>query len=82
MSCYDLQKDPYEKERIEVPEDQAQIIIDEIKTWRENTIFQYDQHYKGKKIIFDKWLCKWGNRNSDAKYLKPEEAKELKQKLK
>lgn len=82
MSCYDLQKDPYEKERMEVPEDKAQIIIEEIKTWRENTIFQYDQHYKGKKIIYDRWLCKWGNRNSDAKFLKPEEAKELKLKLK
>ena len=77
MSLYDLEKDPYEKERIDLPEEKAQVIIDEIETWRENTIFQYDQDYKGKEIVFDQWLCKWSNRNSSAYFLEPEEAKEF-----
>ncbi|MBN2590437.1 MAG: sulfatase-like hydrolase/transferase [Sedimentisphaerales bacterium] len=76
-SLYDLQNDPNEKERMDIPEEQAQAIIDEIETWRENTIFQYDQEYKGRNIIFDKWLCKWGNRNSSAEFLKPEQAREF-----
>jgi phosphoglycerol transferase MdoB-like AlkP superfamily enzyme len=77
MSCYNLDKDPYEKERMDVPEEKAQAIIEEIGTWRENTVLQYDQDYKGKKIIFDRWLCKWGNRDSSAKYLNPEEVREF-----
>lgn len=77
MSCYDLQKDPYEKERMDVPEEQAQMIIEEIETWRENTVFQYDQDYKGKKIIFDRWRCKWGNRNSSTEFLTPEDVQEF-----
>ena len=82
MSCYDLQKDPYEKERITLPEEQAQMIINEIETWRESTVFQYDQDYKGKKIIFGNWFCKWSNRYSDAKFLKPKEIEEFAKKVK
>ncbi len=77
MCCYDLQKDPYEKERIDIPEEQAQMIIDEIETWRENTVFQYDQDHKGKKIIFDRWFCKWGNRISSTEFLTLEEVQKF-----
>ena len=82
MSLYDLEKDPYEKERIDLTEGKAQVIIDEIETWRENTIFQCEQDYKGKTIVFDRWLCKWNNRNSSAYFLEPEEAREFVAKIK
>jgi hypothetical protein len=58
------------------------MIIEEIETWRENTVFQYDQEYKGKKIIFDRWFCKWGNRNSSTEFLTPEEVQEFVEKNK
>ena len=80
--CYDLEADPYEQFREDVPEDEKQAIIDEIETWRENTIFQYDQDYEGRDILYDHWLCKWGNRYSTAKYVSKEEAEELLRKMK
>jgi lipoteichoic acid synthase len=74
---YDLKNDPYELARFDVPDDQKQTIIDEIETWRENTNFQYDQDYKGKGILYGRWLCGWGNREAKAKYVSAEEAKKF-----
>ena len=57
-----------------MPEDGRQSFIEDIETWRENTIFQYDQNYEGKKILYNHWLCSWGNRQAKAKYISLEEA--------
>ncbi len=78
LRLYDLKNDPYEQNITDVPEEKAQKIIDEIQTWRESTIFQYDRDYKGKDfIIFNRWKCKWNNREATAKYISPEQAKEI-----
>lgn len=72
---YDLETDPNEQVQIEIPDDKKQAFIDEIEGWREDSIFQYDQEYKGKKLLYDHWLCKWGNRHASAKYVTLEEGK-------
>jgi arylsulfatase A-like enzyme len=66
---YDLANDPLELVRIEVPEQQANKIVDEITAWRKNSIFRVNQQRTGKKVLFDYWLCQWrNNRVSSAKY--------------
>jgi len=65
---YDIGTDPLELVRIEPPEQQVQKIVDEIVAWRKSTIFQLDQQGSGKKVLFDRWLCRWTNRVCSAKY--------------
>jgi len=68
--AYDINTDPFELVRLELPEEQAQRIADEIVEWRKSTIFQLDQQRTGKKVLFDRWLCRWTNRICSAKYYK------------
>jgi phosphoglycerol transferase MdoB-like AlkP superfamily enzyme len=68
VSVYDLGADSLESIRIELTEQQARQIADEIITWRKNTIFRPDQKQAGKKTLFESWLCRWTNRVSSAKY--------------
>jgi len=72
VSVYDLGADSLEAIRIELTEQQARQIADEIITWRKNTIFRPDQKQAGKKTLFESWLCRWTNRVSSAKY-RPEQ---------
>jgi len=65
---YDIGTDPLELVRIELPEQQVQMISDEIVAWRKSTIFRLDQQRSGKKVLFDRWLCRWTNRVCSAKY--------------
>jgi len=65
---YDIGTDPLELVRMEPPEQQVQKIVDEIVAWRKSTIFQLDQQRSGKKVLFDRWLCRWTNRVCSAKY--------------
>lgn len=65
---YDIDTDPFELVRLELPEEQARRIADEIVAWRKSTIFQLDQQRTGKKVLFDRWLCRWTNRICSAKY--------------
>ena len=65
---YDLATDPGESARIELTDQQACTIADQITAWRNRTIFRLDQQRSGKKILFDKWLCRWTNRVASAKY--------------
>jgi len=65
---YDLKVEPYELNKIDVSEENAKTIADDIITWRKNTIFQIDQTQSGRKKLFDKWLCRWTQRVSSAKY--------------
>jgi len=66
--AYDLSTDPLELLRLELPEQQAQEITDEIIAWRKNSVFRLDQERAGEKMLFDSWLCRWNNRVSSAKY--------------
>jgi hypothetical protein len=67
---YDINTDPFELVRLELPEEQAQRIADEIVAWRKSTIFQLDQQRTGKEVLFGHWLCRWTNRICSAKYYK------------
>lgn len=67
---YDLSADPKEKNIIELPQQQADKISDEIITWRESTIFRINQKRTGKKELFDEWLCRWTDRVSSTKRIK------------
>ena len=68
VSVYDLAADPLEQERIEPNQPEADQIIEEIVGWRKGTIFKLSQKRFGKRIIFDRWLCRWTDRTSSAKY--------------
>ena len=70
VCVYDLSTDPLELDRAELPEQQARRVADEIITWREDNIFRLDQQRTGRKMLFDRWLCRWTNRVSSAKYKK------------
>ncbi|HUS74229.1 MAG TPA: sulfatase-like hydrolase/transferase [Sedimentisphaerales bacterium] len=72
VSVYGLSTDPFELVRIELAEQQAQEIADDIITWRKNSIFRLDQKRTGRKVLFDSWLCRWTNRVSSVKYRKKE----------
>jgi arylsulfatase A-like enzyme len=64
-SClYNMSEDPLELARIELSEEEVTRISDEIIAWRKSTIFQIDQQRSGKKVLFDRWICKWTNRVS------------------
>jgi len=65
---YNLANDPFELVRIEVIEQQAQKIADEIIAWRKNSIFRINQQRTGKKTLFNLWLCSWTGRVSSTKY--------------
>ncbi len=67
---YDINTDPFELVRLELPEEQARRIADGIVAWRKSTIFQLDQQRTGKKVLFDRWFCRWTNRICSAKYYK------------
>jgi arylsulfatase A-like enzyme len=69
---YNLSADPLELVRMELPEEQAKRIADEIVAWRKGTVFRLDQQRTGKKLLFDHWLCRWTDRVSSAKYNRKE----------
>ena len=68
VSVYDLSADPFELVRIELSEQQAQKIANDIIGWRRNSIFRLDQQRAGKKMLFDSWPYRWTGRVSSAKY--------------
>jgi len=68
VCVYDIGTDPLELIRIEPPEQQVQKIADEIVSWRKSTILQIDQQRSGKKVLFNRWLCRWTDRICSAKY--------------
>ena len=65
---YDLATDAGESARIELTDQQVCTIADQITAWRNGTIFRVDQQRSGKKMLFDRWLCRWTNRVASAKY--------------
>jgi hypothetical protein len=67
---YDLSIDPLESARIELPEQQVEMIVEEIVAWQKESIFRVKQQRTGKKVLFDSWLCNWAGRVSTVKYKK------------
>lgn len=73
-SCvYNMSKDPLELTRIELSEEETKRISDEIIGWRKSTIFQINQQRSGRKVLFNRWICKWTNRVSLCKISKQRE---------
>jgi len=68
VTAYDLSIDPLENARIELEEKQSEIIANDIITWRNDSIFYLKQKKTGKKVLFDRWLCRWSNRICSSKY--------------
>lgn len=72
VSVYDLRADPLEQQRCELPEDEARQTAEDIIAWRKGSIFRIGptQIERGKKMLFNRWLCNWAGRTSSVKYLK------------
>jgi len=64
---YDLSADPKELERIELPEQQANKLADEIIEWRRSTVFRLEQKRTGKQELFNRWICRWTDRVASTK---------------
>jgi len=74
LSVFDLANDPLETNRIELPQEQQQAIIDEIIAWRKKMVFKPAQRrHTGMKMLFGRWQSRWKGRNSNSRY-KPKEA--------
>jgi lipoteichoic acid synthase len=70
-SCvYNLAADPKELNRIDLPQQRADEVADETLSWRKGTVFKIDQESTGKKLLYDKWMCRWTDRVSSAKRIK------------
>jgi lipoteichoic acid synthase len=67
---YNIASDPKELKRIELPEQQANKLADEIIEWRKNTVFRLNQQRTGKKELFNRWSCRWTDRVSSARRTK------------
>ena len=64
---YDLAADPKELNRMELPQQEAEKISEEIINWRISTIFRIDQQRTGEKELFSRWKCRWTDRVSSTK---------------
>lgn len=68
---YNIESDPFELVRIELPEKREQEIAENIITWRTETVFRPNQISVGQRMLFDRWLCSWKTgRVSSAQYRK------------
>jgi phosphoglycerol transferase MdoB-like AlkP superfamily enzyme len=68
--AYDLITDHNELVRIDLPQEQANIISENIINWRDNTIFRINQKQTGSLVLFDEWFCRWADRNTVVKLRK------------
>jgi phosphoglycerol transferase MdoB-like AlkP superfamily enzyme len=65
---YNIQEDPLELRRLELSGEEAQRVADDIINWRKSTILHINQKGNGRMLLFDRWICRWTNRVSSAKY--------------
>jgi len=65
---YDLRSDPLELTRLDVSQQQAVEIANDVLTWRENSVFKIIQTPKGEKKLYDNWSCRWEGRICLARY--------------
>jgi arylsulfatase A-like enzyme len=72
VSVYDLKADPLESQRRELPELLSSQTAEDIIAWRKNSIFRLGpaRLWRGKKTLFDRWLCNWAGRACSVKYQK------------
>ena len=68
VAIYDLASDPQERSSLFVSENQARIISEVLLNWRKQTIFQPQQDQRGKRLVFNSWLCSWAGRDPSTKY--------------
>lgn len=68
VKMYRLDTDPLELFGLELPEQEAQRLSEEIIQWRRNTIFRLHQDDAGQQRLFDSWVCKWNWRVSTVRY--------------
>jgi len=68
VSVYDLRIDPFEQEPLELSQQHGIGIVDDILSWREDTIFLPNQQRIGEMTLFENWLCKWDDRIASARY--------------
>jgi len=68
VSAYDLTRDPQELARLFVSGNQARLIAEVLVDWRKKTVFQPQQEQRGKRLVFNTWLCSWAGRDPIAKY--------------
>jgi glucan phosphoethanolaminetransferase (alkaline phosphatase superfamily) len=68
VSAYDLSADPLESTRIELPEQEALEIAEDIIGWRKSHILNLSHERTGDRMLFGRWLCEWRNRGCKAEY--------------
>lgn len=71
VSVYDLTVDPREMSEVELPQAQAKQVAEQITRWRKRTILRLRQAKAGKKLLYDRWQCRWTGRVSSARYCGP-----------
>ena len=68
VAIYDLSADPQEHSGLFVSENQARIVSEVLINWRKQTVFQPQQEQRGKRLVFNAWLCSWVGRDPSTKY--------------
>lgn len=68
VAVYDLTNDPQEHASLFVSENQARIIAEELLDWRKKTVFLPQQVQRGRRLVFNAWLCSWAGRHASAKH--------------
>jgi len=68
VTLYRLKADPLELHGLELPQEKAQGLQEQIVTWRRNTIFRVHQEDAGQQVLFGSWRCKWAGRETSVKY--------------
>ena len=59
---------PQEHAGLFVSDNQARIIAEELLDWRRKTVFQAQQVQRGRRLVFNAWLCSWAGRHASAKH--------------
>jgi len=68
--CYDLKEDPNELARKELVLEQADKTARDVLRWRQQSVFNPRQVPLGKRLLFDRWLCRWNKCQASASYTK------------
>ena len=68
---YDLIQDPFETEGIIATPEQTIEIQNSLITWRKSTLVHLNHGDRGKRVVFDNWLCRWNGRDPIAKNRMP-----------
>ena len=68
---YDLIRDPFETEGTMATPEQTMAIQNSVITWRKSTLVHLNPGSRGKRMVFDNWLCRWNGRDPIAKNRTP-----------